>query len=151
MSVAGLVFGDAGGVVVAGLEIAPEGTAGFGDTLEAWAEGVDKTVPKAGAVFLAGGIALAPALVEALTAGAPVAAVPALGGFVVAVALETGTAVVLLAGVAGLSGTWGRRCARISAARVGAGVEAGASCSSLFVMTNTSSRWLSAAAGLTLN
>ena len=52
---------------------------------------------------------------------------------------------------AGLSGTEGSRCAKISDARVGDVAEADASCDSLFVITSTSSRWLSVAADLTVS
>ena len=84
------------------------------------------------------------------TAAAPVppAGVPAVVAALLA-AVEFGVADAG-AVVAGLSGTDGRRCAKMSAARVGAAVEAGASCSSFFVITSTSSRWVRMAAGFTV-
>ena len=54
------------------------------------------------------------------------------------------------AGTAGLSGTEGKRCAKMSAARVGTAVDAEDSCSSFFVITRTSSRRVNVAAGFTV-
>ena len=69
----------------------------------------------------------------------------------ITVGLGAGEPDMPAADTAGLSGTEGSRCAKISAARVGDAAEAGASCDSLFVITNTSSRWLSVAADLTVS
>ena len=128
---------------VAGLDAAEEGTMGLGGGVNVDPEAVcPSTVAGAATFFTIVAVPVLGVVGEVFTAF-----VPAFAGLAAPVVFDTAA----VAGVAGLSGTWGKRWARISAARVGAGVEAGASRSSFFVITRTSSRWFSVAEGLTVS
>ena len=113
----------------AGLGTALIGTSGFGVTLLALVD--------------IAGLAAAPVNVPAVVGlGTPEPMASVVG-------LDVGEPGVAGAGAAGLSGTEGKRCAKMSAARVGVAVAVEASCSSFFVMTSTSSRRVKVAAGFT--